>query len=137
MIKFEQVGMYDIAKINPELTSNDDVMNNSFIVDNGITYLILNDINGDDAYKDGVRIKAGEPLNGYDISVYAGQKLLIDAKHIEASYNDLEKDTLLTVNTDDGKLEVVDTAPASGVYFVITDKITLTEKAVKARIVVC
>jgi len=140
MIKFEQVGQMDIAKINPELTSENDVMNNSFIVDNGVTYLILNDIHGDDAYKDAVVIKAGEYLNGYDVSVYNGQKLLIDEKHIAyaegKSYADLTVGTMLKVATT-GKLEVTAAAPASGVYFVVTDKITLTEKAVKARVVVC
>ena len=36
---------------------------------------------------------------------------------------------------EDGKLAVGE-APASGVYFVVTDKCTLTEKAIKARVCV-
>ena len=36
---------------------------------------------------------------------------------------------------DDGKLAVGE-APAAGVYFVVTDKCTLTEKAIKARVCV-
>ena len=42
---------------------------------------------------------------------------------------------MLKVKTG-GKLETTDTAPTSGVYFVVTDKVTLTEKAVKVRVVV-
>lgn len=147
MIKCETIGQLDIAKINPVLTSSSDVTNNSFIVANDITYLILNDIHGDDAYKDGVTIKAGEFLNGYDVSVWAGQKLVVDEKHIAYGvgddYDDLVVEDVAT-NTDgtmlkvasSGKLEATDTAPTSGVYFVVTDKVTLTEKAVKVRVVV-
>lgn len=148
MIKCETIGQLDIAKINPVLTSLSDVTNNSFIVANGITYLILNDIHGDDAYKDAVTIKAGDFLNGYDVSAWAGQKLVIDEKHIayasQKDYSDLVVEnpatstdgTMLKVASSGGKLEVTDTAPTSGVYFVVTDKVTLTEKAVKARVVV-
>lgn len=147
MIKVETIGMLDVARINPVLTSLSDVTNNSFIVANGITYLILNDIHGDDAYKDVVTIKAGDFLNGYDVSAWAGQKLVIDEKHIaygvSEDYDDLVVEdvatstdgTMLKVKTG-GKLETTDTAPTSGVYFVVTDKVTLTEKAVKARVVV-
>lgn len=99
MIKCETVGMLDIAKINPVLTSANDVVNNSFLTVDGITYVILNDINGDDAYKDGVTIKAGEYLNGYDLSAWAGQKLVIDEKHITyasgADYDDITAGTTL------------------------------------------
>ena len=60
----------------------------------GITYLILNDIHGDDAYKDVVTIKAGDFLNGYDVSAWAGQKLVVDEKHIAYGsgddYDDLD-----------------------------------------------
>ena len=148
MIKVETLGMLDIAKINPVLKSASDVTNHSFLVENGITYLILNDINGDDSYKDGVTIKAGEYLNGYDVSVWGNQKLVIDEKHIayasQKDYSDLVVEdlatstdgTMLKVASTGGKLEVTDTAPTSGVYFVVTDKVTLTEKAIKARVVV-
>ena len=147
MIKVETIGMLDVARINPVLTSSSNVTNNSFIVANGITYLILNDIHGDDAYKDAVTIKAGDLLNGYDVSAWAGQKLVVDEKHIaygvSEDYSDLVVEdvatstdgTMLKVKTG-GKLETTDTAPTSGVYFVVTDKVTLTEKAVKARVVV-
>ena len=140
--------MLDIAKINPVLKSASDVTNHSFLVENGVTYLILNDINGDDSYKDGVTIKAGEYLNGYDVSVWGNQKLVIDEKHIAygsgEDYSDLTVEdlatstdgTMLKVASSGGKLEITDTAPTSGVYFVVTDKVTLTEKAIKARVVV-
>ena len=138
MIKVETLGMLDIAKINPVLTSANDVVNNSFLTVGGITYVILNDINGDDAYKDGVTIKAGEYLNGYDLSAWAGQKLVIDEKHITyasgADYDDITAGTTLLKPTTDGTLEVTATAPESGVYFKVTDKVTLTGKAVKVLI---
>lgn len=138
MIKCETVGMLDIAKINPVLTSANDVVNNSFLTVDGITYVILNDINGDDAYKDGVTIKAGEYLNGYDLSAWAGQKLVIDEKHITyasgADYDDITAGTTLLKPKTDGTLEVTSTAPESGVYFKVTDKVTLTGKAVKVLI---
>jgi len=140
MIKVETLGMLDIAKINPVLTSANDVVNNSFLTVDGITYVILNDINGDDAYKDGVTIKAGEYLNGYDLSAWAGQKLVIDEKHITyasgADYDDITAGTTLLKPKTDGTLEVASTAPSSGVYFKVTDKVTLTEKAVKAVVMV-
>ena len=44
------------------------------------------------------------------------------------------KNTVLVVGGD-GKLAVGE-KPASGVYFVVTDKCTLTEKAIKARVCV-
>ena len=138
MIKCETVGMLDIAKINPVLTSANDVVNNSFLTVDGITYVILNDINGDDAYKDGVTIKAGEYLNGYDLSAWAGQKLVVDEKHITyasgADYDDITAGTTLLKPKTDGTLEVTSTAPESGVYFKVTDKVTLTGKAVKVLI---
>ena len=138
MIKVEALGMLDIAKINPVLTSANDVVNNSFLTVDGITYVILNDINGDDAYKDGVVIKAGEYLNGYDLSAWAGQKLVIDEKHITyasgADYDDITAGTTLLKPKTDGTLEVTSTAPESGVYFKVTDKVTLTGKAVKVLI---
>ena len=139
MIKVETLGMLDIAKINPVLTSANDVVNNSFLTVGGITYVILNDINGDDAYKDGVTIKAGEYLNGYDLSAWAGQKLVIDEKHITyasgADYDDITAGTTLLKPKTDGTLEVTSTAPESGVYFKVTDKVTLTGKAVKVLII--
>ena len=138
MIKVETLGMYDIAKINPVLKSANDVVNNSFLTVGGITYVILNDISGDDAYKDGVKIKAGEYLNGYDLSAWAGQKLVIDEKHITyasgADYDDITAGTTLLKPKTDGTLEVTSTAPESGVYFKVTDKVTLTGKAVKVLI---
>ena len=148
MIKVENIGALDVAKINPVLTSNSDVANYSFITDDGVTYLVCNTIVGDDAYKDNVTIPAGEYLNGYDVSAWANKKLVIDEKHIAygsgEDYDDLlvadagnnVDATMLKVASTGGKLEITDTAPTSGVYFVVTDKVTLTEKAVKVRVAV-
>ena len=148
MIKVENIGALDVAKINPVLTSNSDLANYSFITDDGVTYLVCNTIVGDDAYKDNVTIPAGEYLNGYDVSAWANKKLVIDEKHIAygsgEDYDDLlvadagnnVDATMLKVASTGGKLEITDTAPTSGVYFVVTDKVTLTEKAIKVRVAV-
>lgn len=135
MIKVETLGMLDIAKINPVLTSSDDVVNYSVITVDGITYLISNTITGDDSYKEDVVIPSGESLNGYDIEAWKGQKLVVDGKHITDGITDLETKTVLTVG-EDGKL-TKGLKPESGVYFVVTDKgITLTEPAIKVRVMV-
>lgn len=140
MIKCETVGMLDIAKINPVLTSQNDVVNNSFLTVDGITYVIMNDTNGDDAYIDGITIKAGKYLNGYDLSAWVGQKLVIDEKHITygsgEDYDDITAGTTLLKVKTDGTLELASAAPSSGIYFKVTDKVTLTEKAVKAKVMV-
>jgi len=141
MVKIETIGMLDVAKINPVLTSANPVKNGDFIVVDGITYLISNTITGDDAYVDGVTIPAGEFLNGYQVDAWAGQKLVIDEKHI--AYGDGQSyasitagTTLLAVDTTNNKVKIIAEAPASGVYFKVTDKTLLTEKAVKAKVIV-
>ena len=140
MIKVETLGMYDIAKINPVLTSESDVANYSFITDGGITYLVDNDASGDDAYKEGLVIKAGEYLNGYDLQAWLDKKLVIDEKHITygsgEDYEDITAGTTLLKIKTDGTLELASSAPSSGYYFKVTDKVTLTEKAVKAVVMV-
>lgn len=136
MIKVETLGMLDIAKINPVLTSSEDVVNYSIITVDGITYLISNTITGDDSYKEDVVILAGESLNGYDIEAWKGQKLVVDGKHVTDGIVALEVNDTLTVGSD-GKLVKASTAPTSGIYFVVTDKgITLTEPAIKVRVMV-
>lgn len=134
MIKVETLGMLDIAKINPVLTSSDDVVNYSVITVDGITYLISNTITGDDSYKEDVVIPAGESLNGYNIEAWKGQKLVVDGKHITGGITTLKVDDVLTVGRD-GKLTKASTTPTSGVYFVVTNKgVTLTEPAIKVRV---
>lgn len=140
MIKIETLGMLDVAKINPVLKADHDVANYSFLVDNGVVYLICNTLVGDDAYKNKHVFAAGEYLNGYAVKAWEGQKLVIDEEHIAyaegADYAALVAgETILTVN-EDGKLAVSETAPADGVYLLVTDKATLVGKAVKARVVV-
>jgi hypothetical protein len=76
-------------------------------------------------------------MRGFQVDAWIGQKLIVDGKHIAyasgKSYADLAVDDILTV-TNAGKLEVADDAPESGIYFKITDKVTLTEAAVKVLI---
>lgn len=140
MIRVETIGMIQIAKNNPVLTSAADVANYSFITDSDILYLIANTISGDDSYVDEVTIKAGEYLNGFQVDAWAGQKLIIDERHI--TYGDGEDfsdiiagETILEVD-DDGNLEIESEA-SSSVYFVVTDKMTTsTGNKVKARVVV-
>ena len=49
MIRFETIGMIEVAKNNPVLTSGSDVKNYSFIKEDGDLYLVMNVITGDDA----------------------------------------------------------------------------------------
>lgn len=132
MIKVETLGMLDIAKINPVLKSEEDVKNYSFLTADGILYLISNTVVGDDAYLKDVVIPAGDFLNGYQVDAWAGQKLVIDGKHIEGGVAALNVGDALVV-AEDGNLKV---GTAAGVHFVVTDKTTLTEAAVKARVTV-
>jgi hypothetical protein len=137
MIKTETLGMIDVAKNNPVLTSASNVELYDFITSGGVTYLVANTLTGDDAYKDEVTIPAGEYLNGFDIAPWVNQKLVVDEKHIaygsEEDYDDLVVGTTL-LGIDNGKLEIIAEAPASGFYFKVTDKCRLTEKAVKVVI---
>lgn len=139
MIKLETIGALDVAKINPVLTSASNVANYTFITNNSILYLIANTLTGDDAYREDVVIKAGEYLNGYQVDALAGLKLVVDEKHIayaaNKSYSDLAVNNVLTVDAN-GKLAVAAETPASGVYFKIIEKVTLTEPAVKVLVCV-
>ena len=140
MIKLETIGMLDRVVVNPVITSENDVANYTFITDNGETYLVANTITGDNAYVDDVTLAAGEYLNGHLIKSLEGQKLVIDEKHIAyasgAKYDDIVPGTTLLKVATSGKLEVTSTAPTTGVYFKVTDKCNLTEKAVKAVVIV-
>lgn len=147
MIKVETLGMIEVAKINPVLVSENDVENYDFITDNDIVYLIANTIVGDEAYLKDTTIKAGQYLNGYQVDAWVGQKLVVDAKHIayaagqnydslkvaDASATPAVAATILTVNAN-GKLAIAVSAPESGIYFKVTDKVNLTEKAVKVLV---
>lgn len=140
MIKVETLGMLDVAKVNPVLKSETDVNNYSFLTFDGDLYLISNTITGDDAYREDIVIPAGEYLNGYLVKAWEGQKLVIDDKHIAYADNKKYADlvtgtTLLTANAD-GKLTVTTTAPTTGVYFKVTDKCSLTGKAIKVKVIV-
>lgn len=141
MIKIETNGMTDVAKNNPVLQSQTAVANYSFITDDGDLYLITNTVTGDKAYVDNNIFAAGEYLNGFLVKAWEGQKLVIDEKHIAYATNKSYADivagtTLLGVDSSTGKLQVINSAPASGVYFKVTDKCTLTQKAVKAKVMV-
>lgn len=133
MIKLETIGMLDRVVVNPVITSDKDVANYSFITDNDDLYLVANTITGDNAYVDDVTIPAGECLNGHLVKSLEGQKLVIDGKHITDGVDSLEKDAILVAG-EDGKLK---TGAASGVHLVVTDvNVTLTEKAIKAKVVI-
>lgn len=132
MIKVETLGMLDVAKINPVLKSTKDVANHSFITNDGDVYLVSNTIVGDDSYKENIVIPAGEYLNGYLVKAWEGQKLVVDGKHITGGVATLEKGNVLVV-AEDGTLK---SGEATGVHFVVAEKTTLTEAAVKVKIVV-
>lgn len=130
MIKVETLGMLDVSKNNPMLKSDKDVKNYSFMTVDGILYLIDNIIVGDDAYRKDAVIPAGEFLRGYQVDAWVGQKLVIDGKHIADGAKDLVVGDVLVVSEDGGLAK----GEASGIHFVVTDKTTLTEAAVKARV---
>lgn len=124
--------MVDVAKINPVIKADKDVENYSFLTYEDDLYLISNTIVGDDAYREGVVIKAGEFLNGFLVKAWEGQKLVVDGKHIVDGVAALNVGSVLVAN-EDGKLAV---GEAAGVHFVVTEKTTLTEAAVKVKVVV-
>lgn len=131
MVKVETTGMHDVAKINPTLVSDKDVANHSFISVDNVLYLIDNTVVGDDAYKEGIVIPAGEKLNGYVVKAWEGQKLVVDGKHVEGGIESLEDGDVLIAK--DGKLA---TGEAVGTYFIVAGKTTLTEAAIKVTIAV-
>ena len=134
MIKVETLGMIEVAKINPVLKHEEDVANYSFLTIDDDMYLIANTLTGDDSYKEDVVIPAGEYLNGFRVKAWEGQKLVIDGKHIEDELDTLEVGDALAVQ-EGGGLKKADSG--EGVHLVITDKgVTLTESAVKAKVVV-
>ena len=132
MVRVETIGMLDVAKINPVLKSEKEVANYSFMTFDNDLYLISNTVVGDDAYREDVMIPAGEFLNGFYVKAWEGQKLVIDGKHIVDGVSALNAGSVLVANAD-GKLEV---GAAAGVHLVVTEKTTLTEAAVKAKVVV-
>lgn len=134
MIKCETLGMLDVAKNNPVLKSDKDVANYSFIVDDGDSYVVMNTNSGDDAYKEGVVIKAGEPLNGFDLKAWEGQRLVIDGKHIDGDFATVSvADTVLVIDEAAGKLKV---GTGTGINLVVKATTRLTEDAVIAKIVI-
>ena len=133
MIKCETIGMLDSAKVNPILTHTEDVANYSFFKVGDDVYLIANTVTGDGSYCADTVIPKGEYLNGYLLKAWEGQKLVIDAKHIEDDISGIEVNDTLAPQ-DSGKLKK---GEATGVHLVVTDKDQyLTEKAVKAKVVV-
>ena len=108
--------------------------NYSFIVDDGDSYVVMNTNSGDDAYKEGVVIKAGEPLNGFDLKAWEGQRLVIDGKHIDGDFATVSvADTVLVIDEATGKLKV---GTGTGINLVVKATTRLTEDAVIAKIVI-
>lgn len=142
MITCETIGMFDVAKVNPVIKSANAVANYSFITDDGDLYLIMNTVVGDKAYTDDNTFAAGEYLNGYLVKAWESQKLVVDKKHIKFGDGQTYASsitagtTLMTVDSTTGKLQIAQSAPASGIYFKVTDKCTLTEEAVKVKVIV-
>lgn len=130
MVKTETVGMWEVAKSNPVIKLETDTKNYAFINHDGNAYVIMNLINGDDSYMDDVTIPAGEYLNGLLLKAWEGQRLVIDGKHITGGVSSLDTGSILVIGSD-GNLE---TGSATGVHFVVKDKVTLTEAAVKVEI---
>lgn len=139
MIKVNTIGMIQNSKNNPTIKAVAATPNYSFITNDGDVYLVSNTIVGDDSYKKNVTIPAGDFLNCYLVKAWESQELVIDESHITygvgESYASITAGTtLLTIS--EGKLVIAQNAPASGVYFKVTEKTSLTEKAVKAKVIV-
>lgn len=130
MVKTETVGMWEVAKNNPLIKLEKDTAIYSFINHDDNDYVIMNLINGDDSYLEDVTIPAGEYLNGMLLKAWEGQRLVIDGKHITGGVSALNTGSILVIG-EDGKLK---TGSATGVHFVVKDKVTLTEAAVKVEI---
>lgn len=134
--------MIDVAKVNPVIKSANAVANYSFMTVDGDLYIIMNTVVGDKAYTDDNTFAAGEYLNGYLVKSWESQKLVVDKKHIKFgdgqtyASNITAGTTLMTVDSTTGKLQIAQSAPASGIYFKVTDKCTLTEEAVKVKVIV-
>lgn len=140
MIKCETLGMIQIAKNNPVLTSETDTAIYDFIKKDGIVYLVANTLSGDESYRNDVVIKAGDFISGFEIAAWEGMNLIVDEKHIaygeNVDYDDITVGTTLMTIGDTGKLEISENAPNDGLYFKVIEKCRLTEKAVKVLIMV-
>ena len=144
MVKPETIGMILNSKNNPTLTSAEVVKNYSFIEDDNDAYVIMNEINGDDAYNDDVNIPIGDYLNGFLLKAWDGQNIIVDEKHITYggnsvdNYSQLNKGAFLSIG-DDKKLKIEATEPTEtkgNIYFKVMEKTTLIQKAVKLKVMV-
>jgi len=134
MIKFETLGGEIAAKTNPVIKLDADVANYTFKEIDGILYLIMTELNGDDAYIDDTVLKAGTYLNGVIVKSLDGLKLVVDGKHITGGVDGKTVGTTLIANSD-GTLKTG--TATSGVYFKVTDVgLRLTEAAVKVMVMV-
>jgi len=139
MIKFRDLGTFKVAKLSPVIVSQAEVANNTFIVFDEITYLVCQESNSDDSYKEGLVFKAGEKIRGFNIKSLLGRVLVCDKKHIdfddgETYASSITAGTTLLGITDDGELEIINSAPASGYYFKVLRKCRLTEDAVELQV---
>lgn len=99
-IKFRTIGEIDVAKNNPVLTHTDAVKNYSILTQDGISYLVWNEINGDESYLKDQSIPAGAFLNGYNLSANVGQELVITEDMIDGDVSGLTKDAAVTLKAD-------------------------------------
>jgi hypothetical protein len=100
-------------------------------------YLVDNTIIGDITF--GTDIKQDTKINLKSLKALDQQFLIIDDQHISyatgVSYNDIvEGTTMLGVNVD-GKFEIIGANTGYAIYFLVTQKTGLTEKAVRARVI--
>ena len=141
MIKCETIGQINASVNNPVIISENAVDNYTFLTDNGIVYLIANTVSGDDSYVDEITFAAGEYLNGFNVAAWVDQKLVIDERHIAygtgEDFDDITAGTTLLTIDENGALAIADSAPDSGVYFKVTDKMAgIGGNRVKALVMV-
>ena len=98
-IKFRTIGCIDVAKNNPVLTHTDVVKNFSVVTKDDVSYLIWNEINGDDAYLKDREIAAGDYLNVYNLSANLKQELVITADMINETISNLSAGDAVTLKS--------------------------------------
>lgn len=135
MIKLKTLGAYEVAKMNPVLTSDKDVVNNTLYADkDGTLYLIANVLGGDEDCQEGVVIPKGEYLNAFRLDALVGLELEVDAKHVTGGIGEFSYDGTDNLVFDDTNGGLKEDEAKTGIHFVAVKPCYLTEKAVDVRI---
>ena len=98
MIKFRNISGFELGKPDGTLTYASGPVNNySLFVSGGVTYLIMTERAGDDAYIHDYAIPAYQPMSGYDLSRHVGDELVVDDRHFTNTYAEISVGDALTI----------------------------------------